>query len=129
MTRKSEKIELFGHEVILAERDAEDMLGWMEAQKESESFPETLGLALIVLEDALKPNLKLIPKRIRFQERKKVLEWNGLFSVNGLKKLSPSEIFEFRDIVLKMEGFDLEKKKDRGNPSPEKSQEPQSVPS
>lgn len=111
LTNKSEKIELFGKELILSERFARDVnkLIAFSKQKKDKDFTDMLIESAIVIEDGLKLNYINL-KWYMFLEKRQLRKL--LSKENILSNLSSAQIFNLAKQVYELEGLlpDDEKK-------------------
>lgn len=130
MNRNTEKIDLFGEELQLSERKAQDVLAFSEFAKTSpEGISTAIYQAALIVEASLRCNIKEIPdeghislfrKILRFlwKDRKyksfnkavnKILEFNfKLKAVYLLDNLTQKELFGLVRKVYALEGIDLD---------------------
>lgn len=103
-TNKTEKIELFGKELILSERFARDVnkLFAFSKQKKEKNFTDILIEASIMVEDALKLNYVNLKWYQFWRKRnlKRMLSKEYLIA-----NLSPSVIFDLAKRIYELEGI------------------------
>lgn len=117
---KREEVRLFGETLWISERNASDVLTWVElsGQIDPNSLVDTITMAAACIEMALASNIKEPPERPPFwrfyklrayyAERRAVLAFNEKLTMAFIQDNMPtSDIFELSNKVLKMEGFDM----------------------
>lgn len=107
---KTEKINLFGRDLLLSERTAGDVNRMLEfsRQKPNKNYQDTIFEGAIVVSDGLKINLKNIP----FYKFLKKLKIKRLISVKSLlNNLPASTIFNLAKKVYELEGLIIDEKK------------------
>ena len=123
MERKTKEVDLFGRKVIISERGTRDVQEMMEFTRQSEDKMNdaiVLSLHLLILEAALKDNLK----RVRFPFQFKRKKWNKMFAYESLESISPRYASELATEVMKLEGHSVDGevvKKNKGKTSQGKS--------
>lgn len=115
--RKSKDIRLFGIDLKLYERDAIDVLEWVEMQ---DNIPEGLSGNLmnwlICIEDSLKYNR--IKKSWKVWKWKNARRYNEKLSAKYLRaNLTVRELADIFEAQLLLDGYELDKKKVQENPS------------
>lgn len=106
--KKTEKIKLFGLDLILSERVAMDVLDVIAFSKRKEAL--TLEAEPIALAFSVATALKCNYVNLKFWQFKKYKLKRMLSTKNLLKKLSGSELKEFQAKILLLENVDLKKK-------------------
>lgn len=98
---KTKEIELFGKKVILHERstrDVQDMITFVRKSEDDLDDVKILTLYLLVIEAALKKNIKSSKIPLIYNR------YNRMFTVDALSELPPNRVIELANDVMELEG-------------------------